>query len=247
VIQQRHNETVWRQLLVQGVLAVLLPTEDLENGCLRALVTEIFSEMIMGGVVSERVCEGWMLWESIAKTIETLQPRFAKADQEITKKAGRSVDRLEHFGLLATQTNDNTKRKSIPRQRKYAAHVADLFWLTIQYCFFLSNAVRAVIIAFATSSTWPSRDTIGHSTSPVQSVQQGRLVESKLSAASAEQRHRRVACKRPLLSMSVFSCISTILDMNNRMPWLSGVLALLQWGLVNGPGRIGETDRVVDR
>lgn len=46
VVEQRESESAWRQLLVHGVLALLLPTEDLENGCLRALVAEIFAEMI---------------------------------------------------------------------------------------------------------------------------------------------------------------------------------------------------------
>src|SRR5216117_635801 len=39
--EQQKNEAAYRRLLVQGVLAVLLPTEDLENGCLRTLVREI--------------------------------------------------------------------------------------------------------------------------------------------------------------------------------------------------------------
>ncbi|RYZ32624.1 MAG: hypothetical protein EOP01_00570, partial [Propionibacteriaceae bacterium] len=58
-VEQRENESAWRQLLVQGVLAVLLPTEDLENGCLRALVAEIFAEMILGNGISGKACESW--------------------------------------------------------------------------------------------------------------------------------------------------------------------------------------------
>ena len=63
ILEQARNEESWRQLLVQGVLAVLLPTEDLENGCLRALVAEIFSDMILGNGVSGKACKPWLLWE----------------------------------------------------------------------------------------------------------------------------------------------------------------------------------------
>ncbi|KAM3442988.1 hypothetical protein MY4824_000693 [Beauveria thailandica] len=44
--EQQENESAYRQLLVQAVLAILLPTEDLENPCLTAIVGQIFSELI---------------------------------------------------------------------------------------------------------------------------------------------------------------------------------------------------------
>ncbi|KAK5048842.1 hypothetical protein LTR16_010999, partial [Cryomyces antarcticus] len=52
VLEQQQNEAAWRRLLVEGILAVLLPTEDLENGCLRTLVTEVLSEMVIGNGIA---------------------------------------------------------------------------------------------------------------------------------------------------------------------------------------------------
>ncbi|GAB7351207.1 hypothetical protein MBLNU459_g1646t1 [Dothideomycetes sp. NU459] len=46
--EQTENESIWRQLLVQGALSMLLPPEDLENPPLRVLVSEILSELILG-------------------------------------------------------------------------------------------------------------------------------------------------------------------------------------------------------
>ena len=48
--EQSANETLYFQLLVQGVLAVLLPTEDLENDCLRTLVGDGIADLVEDGV-----------------------------------------------------------------------------------------------------------------------------------------------------------------------------------------------------
>ena len=69
-LEQKENEAAYRQLLVHGVLAVLLPTEDLENSCLTALVGQIFSEMIIGNGIGGKASEPWLLWEGITKTAE---------------------------------------------------------------------------------------------------------------------------------------------------------------------------------
>ncbi|KAI0016692.1 PXA domain-containing protein [Xylariomycetidae sp. FL0641] len=62
---QADNESAYRQLLVQGVLAVLLPTEDLENDCLTSLVGQILSEMIIGNLIVNKLSEPWLIWEML--------------------------------------------------------------------------------------------------------------------------------------------------------------------------------------
>ena len=59
---QADSERAYRQLLVQGVLAILLPTEDLENTCLTALVGEILSELVIGNLLANRISQPWLLW-----------------------------------------------------------------------------------------------------------------------------------------------------------------------------------------
>ncbi|KAM3453501.1 hypothetical protein MY3296_003732 [Beauveria thailandica] len=63
--EQQENESAYRQLLVQAVLAILLPTEDLENPCLTAIVGQIFSELIVGNIVAGKASQPWLLYESI--------------------------------------------------------------------------------------------------------------------------------------------------------------------------------------
>ncbi|KOS18322.1 PXA domain protein 1 [Escovopsis weberi] len=54
---QDENETAYRQLLVQAVLAILLPTEDLENPYLTAIVSQILSELIIGNTVAKKASQ----------------------------------------------------------------------------------------------------------------------------------------------------------------------------------------------
>ena len=87
VLIQKENEAAYRQLLVEGVLAILLPTEDFENDCLTSLVGQIISEMILGNGIGEKACEPWLLWEGITKMAEVIQAKLpaSKAQERINK------------------------------------------------------------------------------------------------------------------------------------------------------------------
>ncbi|KHN99549.1 PXA domain protein [Metarhizium album ARSEF 1941] len=63
--KQLRNEAAYRQLLVQATVAVLLPTEDLENPCLTALVGQIFSELVIGNAIANKAVQPWLLFEAI--------------------------------------------------------------------------------------------------------------------------------------------------------------------------------------
>jgi hypothetical protein len=65
----------------------------------------------------------------------------------------------------------------------------------------------------------------------------------------AERHARQVkrAQKRPVLALRVWPCISSVLGLSSRMPWLEGVFKLAQYGLIEGPGRVGDTDGPLDR
>jgi hypothetical protein len=249
LLEQELNEEAWRQLLVQGVLAVLLPTEDLENGCLRALVAEIFAEMILGNGLSKKACEPWLLWDAIATVIEATQPRTLarKQDVESAQLANTASSRLEQFGLLSVskELSDDSHRFNLSRQGSAALSSASgLFWTVVQYMFLASTALRAVIYALATSSTLPSRSKTW--LSPSDAERQGQL-SSNLTARSETSSTTLSEDQRPILSMAVWSMFGNLIELKVRMPWLSGLLALLQHGALFGPGRVGDTDGALDR
>jgi hypothetical protein len=247
ILEQRENESAWRQLIVQGVLVVLLPTEDLGNGCLRALVTEIFAEMILGTGISGRACEGWVLWEAITRIAEVLQDRKEESRPKDTTSE-QSLDRLERYGLLALPADGRTGSatplsKSEGRHWVVSMGWSGLFWTVVQYAFLACTALRAVVMSVATSFSLPPRSGMGPSgQSPVEANRQSKLPEVEDPAA-----RRPLASIRPILSMSLWSCATQIIELNSRMPWLSGLISMLHWAALAGPGRVGDTDGVLDR
>ncbi|KAL6709310.1 hypothetical protein ACN47E_001717 [Coniothyrium glycines] len=246
VVEQRESESAWRQLLVQGVLAILLPTEDLENGCLRALVAEIFAEMIIGDGISSKACEGWLLWEGITRIAEVLQTDNTNEQDSQPESAnpGQSLNRLERFGLLSLHGNDT----SVPKSTLAARHgtpsspfSSGLFWAIVQHALFALTAVRAVFLTIATSSSLPSRSATSEQSSD------NFLNQSHMTQADSEAFRRPLGKKRPIVSMKVWSCAAQLVALDVRMPWLLGFISMLHRGVLAGPGRVGDTDGVLDR
>jgi hypothetical protein len=250
LLEQELNEEAWRQLLVQGVLAVLLPTEDLENGCLRALVAEIFAEMILGNGLSKKACEPWLLWDAITTVIEAItQPgtRVRKEGVEHAHSPTTATSRLEQFGLLSAskETGNDSHKLNLSSQGSAAfSSASGLFWTVVQYVFLASTALRAFIYTLATSSTLPSRSKTW--LSPTEAERQEH-VSSNPTARSETSSTSLSNDQRPILSMAVWSMVGHLIELEARMPWLSGLLVFLQHGALAGPGRVGDTDGALDR
>ena len=69
VTQLDDDEARYRRLLVRGVLARLLPTDEFENGCVRTLVEEILAEMILGGILVGSMCRTRFWMEAIINAV----------------------------------------------------------------------------------------------------------------------------------------------------------------------------------
>jgi hypothetical protein len=247
-VEQRENESAWRQLLVQGVLVVLLPSEDLENGCLRALVAEIFAEMILGNGISGKACEGWLLWEGITSIARVLQTDASKEEALQSEDASpeQSMTRLERFGLLSSARNEQTGSINPPvssqyQHRTWPVFISRLFWTVVQYMFWASAAARALVSTVATSSAIPSRS-LDHEPPSV-----GTSNQPQLSPANTPLSTRLLRTKRPVISMRLWSCLAQVAELSVRMPWLLGSISILHWGLLAGPGKVGDTNGILDR
>lgn len=233
VTLQQENEAAYRDLLVQGILAILLPTEDLENTCLTSLVGGILSDMIIGNGIGGKACEPWVIWEGILKITEVAQKQISK-----DKAEGRSEQELE--GL---------KVQGVDAAKKSRWSIQTTFWLLLQCAFFAFTTIRLIIVTITTSSSLPRRTPLAkiYGSSPVRDdLQAPASPYSTISSSSRISTAKQVS-KQPILSMKIWPCLSDLLELDIRMPWLSASLSLLQWGALRGPGRLGETDGMVDR
>ncbi len=229
--EQQKHEAQYRQLLIQGALAVLLPTEDLENACLRTLVADVIADSILGNSIGGRVCEGWFIWATITKLIEVVKARVEpKARGEELEVGTRS--RLEKFGLLS-EKDEVTDTKSSWRSRR--STLSNTFWRILQYCYLAFMTVRFVMLGLVAAYSQPLRSL---STSKTPGPTGGSPIATKVEAA-----HK----VRPIVQFRAFGLISEVLDVSSRMPWLCGFLALLQQQMMKGPMRVGATDGIFDQ
>jgi hypothetical protein len=231
---QKENEAAYRQLLVEGVLAILLPTEDFENDCLTSLVGQIISEMILGNGIGEKACEPWLIWEGITKVAEVIQAKLpgSKAQERVNK----SVENATRTEPASAGAVKNISSRWSPQKA---------FWMIIQYGFFAFTTVRFIIVTIGTSSSLPSRLPLNKKMSGT-----GPLVEgvqpppSNITRSSGDQSG---PIKNPMLTMKIWACASNLLDLDIRMPWLTATLSMLQWFAVQGPGELGYTDGMIDK
>ncbi|ROT40399.1 hypothetical protein SODALDRAFT_247356, partial [Sodiomyces alkalinus F11] len=209
VAKQKENETVYRQLLVQGVLAVLLPTEDLENECLTSLVGEIFSELIIGNVFINRLSQPWLIWECLII---------------LTRVLGRKKG--ADSGKTGPEQQQSSRRTRSPQT---------IFWSFVQWLFLAFSWGRVVVLALASAPSLPAR-------SHLAADQKRRASKGGASSAAAPPPE-----KVPVVTFKLWTCVSDLVELDARMPWLGGTLSMLQLAAVRGPWRPAGLDGPLDR
>ncbi|KAL4927951.1 PXA domain-containing protein [Aspergillus undulatus] len=231
ISQQRDNEAIYRRLLVSGVLAVLLPTEDLENASLRTLLNDIIADLILGNEVSDRVCEGWFLWESTTKLLDVLSRDSAGHEDDATRTEPTRPNRLHQYGLLSNMDSGSEEPSSTTQSQSLS-----WIWDILQYAFLGYVTLRFVVAGlFRNASTAPG--VTSSRPSPLGSL----VDDSELFTKPGDIR------KRPVLDYRVFGMLSQLLGIPRRMPWLGGLLALVQYLLLAGPGSVGGSGSILDR
>ncbi|KAF4466835.1 hypothetical protein FALBO_6285 [Fusarium albosuccineum] len=216
---QKENEALYRQLLVQGVLAVLLPTEDLENPCLTALVEQIFSELIIGNVIVNKASQPWLLYEGICISARVIREKKEQSVATSKSRAESSESGLEVKG-----------------RRVWS--VRSMFLGVIQLGMLVVGSLRFITTALVMASSLPAR------TTPLEEKEE--MMDHEKSASTSSNPRSSDLTKTPILSCRLWTCIGNLLELSLRMPWLDGFLSLLQYGAINGPGRIAGHDGPVD-
>ncbi|KAL9576317.1 MAG: hypothetical protein Q9212_007204 [Teloschistes hypoglaucus] len=241
IARQLKNEADYRQLLVQGTLAVLLPTEDLENVCLRTLVADVFAETILGNSIGGKLCESWFIWTGITKVVEAVKasvsPRATGEEMEVDTRS-----RLEKFGLLSERGQHDTR----PSRDGQRSAFSEVFWRVVQYGYLMMISVRFVVIGLVASWSEPRRS-CSLSSWPAAAAA---AAAGDSPMVKSPQAPGHAVILRPMLDFKIFSLISTVLDLSFRMPWISGWAALLHHHLTRsaiGLLRVGAVDGLLDQ
>ncbi|EXJ63751.1 hypothetical protein A1O7_00086 [Cladophialophora yegresii CBS 114405] len=238
--QQQVYESAYRQLLIQGALAVLLPTEDLANACLRTLVSDIISDLILGQALAQKLCQPWFLHGTVSKAVEIVTSRHATSgdDKNFLQPEGRQ-SRLEKFGLLSSNTPAQQGNSSDGHQSLLSAWC----WRLLQYAFIAYQSVRFILVGLAHAHHLPRRSRHhqldGSTASP-----------SRTKPPLSSTRHASdpgARSPRAVINYRFFSCLSAMLDLTVRMPWLASSLGFYQHVLGTGPGRYGAANSTLDK
>lgn len=234
--EQGSNETTYQYLLAQSVLAVLLPTEDLENTSLRTLVSDILADRILENEVAKKLCHGPFLWEMTSRLISLVKGREAIASKP---RAAESIhpNRLERFGLLPAKEEPLNHDSPAKNQ----SHIALWMWRILQ-AFYLGYVTCRFVIRelLLVTPLVPSNPSSELSESPIYVAPVERLDQPSPSVRKGDP-------KKPVLKYKIFSMIAQLVNTPQRMPWLQALLSLFQHLALFGPGKVGETDNIIDR
>jgi hypothetical protein len=218
--EQARNEAAYRQLLVRGVLAVLLPTEDLQNECLTSLVGQIFSELMIGNLLANKVAEPWFLWEGFSILSRSAQRSMSRS---------HTPNGLHHE---AGGVRGHGAKASLQMRASYSWQA--LFWAVLRWGFFVTALLRFFIV---TAFTWRSL--------PVRTKGEASLGKGATRAPRGSQ--ARGVTKVPVLGFRIWPVLSKLIELNVRMPWLLGTLSMVQWLALTGPGQVAAVDGILDR
>ena len=244
-LSQQENEIAWSQILVSRILPLILPPEDLQNPCLHVLVSEVFSDMIVRNAVCGKASEAWVIWEGVTKLLNSFRfHRQGFVPTASTSGTASPINKLEQFGLL---TSAEAPRGEDLRTHKQGTLnvIAQVFWSILQFTSMLWLAFRILGTALMQGSSIPERSTRGCKTK----------TNNKLSATALESgdglvpKHTIIVDydKPPIIGMKIWTCLSRLMLLDQRMPWLSGCLSLVQWLLLHGPGQVCSTNGPLDR
>jgi hypothetical protein len=226
---QKENEATYRQLLVQAVLAILLPTEDLENPCLTALVEQILSELIIGNVIAGKASQPWLLYEAICIAAKSLDEQKARAKTRIVSGKDQPSPSLSGLGQDADKSP------------KWTAQ--GVFVLVIHLGILLFNAVRFMVVTLADSISLPPRTALHLDEEAADHVQNDQNDKQPSPPADTNVAPDKV----PVLAFKLWTCFGNLIELEERKPWLGGFISLLQTAAVNGPWRIAGLDGPLDR
>lgn len=210
---------------MQGVLAILLPTEDLENTCLTGLVGEILSELVIGNLLANKISEPWLIWECLI----------------ILTRLARKRDAADTSSLDASRADGPLGLNSVQQVRsKRSWSIQQVFWSLVHWGFLVVHLIRLLVSAVMLSRSLPPRSNA--------IIRQVDYIELGYTEKSYDLPTNFVPHpKAPIADFNIWSCLANLLEIDVRMPWLTGALSMGQWAATRGPGKLAGFNGSLDR
>ena len=143
------------------------------------------------------------------------------------------VDLVNKRNRAAEETlppKENRLEKLHKDDNKTESRVSEWIWSLVQIIYWAFVAIRFVVNGlFNAASTTLSHPSMGPTD----------FVETNFPSSGVD--------KCPVLGYRVYGMLSRLLNVPGRMPWLGGSLALMQYMALEGPGRLGHAQGVLDR
>ncbi|KAF3913502.1 hypothetical protein ABW21_db0204950 [Orbilia brochopaga] len=146
LISPPESERLYLKMMGSGVLAALLPPEDLQSDCERLLVREILSNMVLWNVV-DRLSEPHMIFELITKIITTLT-----APEKVKAANINHAKSTELMVILQSEPPEPAKRPDEPLLQTLSTSA--FFILEHAYNFVTRTAIVAKHASTSLMSLW---------------------------------------------------------------------------------------------
>ena len=230
--QQQMHESTYRRLLAEGILALLVPAEDLRNTCLKSLLTEILADMILGGLLSKKLCDGTFIYDMVQRAADSARGASKPWAAMETPSQPAKIDRLAHFGLLS------------PRSPTAPHEITNVFWSIVGYLILTAKYLQTCFNSWMWTTKLPTRSSSRDST-----IHDAPRPDTFVDLVSGIQ-HEEVttipkpAVHLPMISYHLWTMAATIVDLAVRMPWLIGIARLTRHFLLQ---HFGDYDGYLDR
>lgn len=227
----------YRHLLAQGLLAVLLPPGDLRNPCLRALVSEVSADLVIGNFIGARFSESVFIYDMIRRVADIIQPRSGHHRWAIDI-TNEPQDRLSRFGLLV-KSDPTTSGRTV------LCNLCEILSLVCQYALLAITVLRAAIRIFMAAPSLTSRRTHVYrdsvkGTPAMPENSSNPSIEADWSTPSTDK-------IQPIIDYAAWPAIADIACLESRVPWVLGSVTLLHQLLSRATISFGELDGRLDR
>jgi len=200
---------------------------------LTSLVEQILSELVIGNLVAAKVSEPWLIWEGII-----ILTRLARK-----KDSPGDADGLSSQATMSQKANS---RSEPANSRKRDWSVQQLFWSLVHWIFLIVGIMRFVFSLLVLSRSLPPRAHLA-GVRPTEVASRDIKTEKNTQVSSHGDGASTQPLGVPLVDFHIWRCIGLILEVEARMPWLQGMLSMLQWISLRGPGRFASFNGTLDR